>query len=383
MENWIMNNSGIISQYGFLFQRKVFVLYILENMGVKQRFCFEGRDDVEIAADKKIYTLYDSPSHCIQVKSGVVDSTCFCKVIGNWLLLDNLEEEAFTLFIENDLGFKWSVPKIIESVKKFVLNGKNQKETAIAKNVYEKYAEDIEHNDCGQLTEDIRKILDAIHIEQCSVEEIDRRLENVFFENHCQDIVEYEQAKKKRLEKFIQYINQQIDDTIKEKKTYSLIFPELMRILTLVYDEINDHRYVVNVTYLKNSLKKEAEKIVGERKRREVKQLFLVDSKDAFVVEGIVNELFYQDFRDIYVDKKLTEILNLEQFAKENYDEALFEIEGEPKPRELYIKTTTKSIESEILPNGPMYRKGCYVYLTGDDVDGEKQLTWGEYNETE
>lgn len=52
-----MNESGITSQYGFLFQRKVFVLYVLENMNVKQRFCFEGKDDVEIAADEKIYEL--------------------------------------------------------------------------------------------------------------------------------------------------------------------------------------------------------------------------------------------------------------------------------------------------------------------------------------
>ena len=55
-----MNNSGIISQYGFLFQRKVFVLYILENINVKQRFCYEGKDDVEVASDKKIYALYET-----------------------------------------------------------------------------------------------------------------------------------------------------------------------------------------------------------------------------------------------------------------------------------------------------------------------------------
>lgn len=52
-----MNEGGIISQYGFLFQRKVFVLYVLENMNVKQRFCFEGKDDVEITADEKISSI--------------------------------------------------------------------------------------------------------------------------------------------------------------------------------------------------------------------------------------------------------------------------------------------------------------------------------------
>lgn len=54
-----MNESGITSQYGFLFQRKVFVLYVLENMNVKQRFCFEGKDDVEIAADEMIKCILD------------------------------------------------------------------------------------------------------------------------------------------------------------------------------------------------------------------------------------------------------------------------------------------------------------------------------------
>ena len=383
MEDLTMNNSGIISQYGFLFQRKVFVLYILENINVKQRFCYEGKDDVEVASDKKIYALYDSPNQCIQVKSGTVDSACFCQVVGNWLLLKSLEESSLILFVENDLGFEWSIPKLVDLIKNFVLNGKVRKATSIANKVYNLYLEDIENNDSKQLKEDIERILTIIYIDKCSVEEIDRRLEEVFFRNHCQDIIEYELAKKKRLEKFIQYINQQIDDAIVEKKTYSLIFPELMRTLTRVCDEISDHKYIANVACLKKSFKDKAEKIVDDRKQREVKQLFLVDHNDAFVIDGIVNELFYKDFRDVYVDKQFIKISNMEQFAKQNFDEALFEIEGEPTPRELYLKTTSKVIESDILPNGPMYRKGCYIYLTGDDINDDTQLTWGKYNETE
>lgn len=285
--------------------------------------------------------------------------------------------------MENDLGFEWSIPKLVDLIKDFVLNGKGQKVTSIANKVYNLYLDDIENNDSKQLKENIERILTLIYIDKCSVKEIDRRLEEVFFRNHCQDIIEYELAKKKRLEKFIQYINQQIDDAIVEKKTYSLIFPELMRTLTRVCDEISDHKYIVNVACLKKSFKDKAEKIVDDRKQREVKQLFLVDHNDAFVIDGIVNELFYKDFRDVYVDKQFIKISNMEQFAKENFDEALFEIEGEPTPRELYLKTTSKVIESDILPNGPMYRKGCYIYLTGDNINDDTQLTWGKYNETE
>ena len=95
-----MNESGITSQYGFLFQRKVFLLYVLENMNTKQRFCFEGKDDVEIVEDEKIYELDSSASNCVQVKSGVVDQNCFSKVVGNWLLLSDVKPELYTLFVE-------------------------------------------------------------------------------------------------------------------------------------------------------------------------------------------------------------------------------------------------------------------------------------------
>lgn len=75
------------------FQRKIFVLYVLENMNVKQRFCFEEKDDVEIEADEKIYELDASESNCVQVKSGKLEQSCFSKVVGNWLLLNSVSNK--------------------------------------------------------------------------------------------------------------------------------------------------------------------------------------------------------------------------------------------------------------------------------------------------
>ena len=46
-----MKNAGITAQYGFLFQRKAFILFALENAGTKQTFTFEGKDDIEISAE--------------------------------------------------------------------------------------------------------------------------------------------------------------------------------------------------------------------------------------------------------------------------------------------------------------------------------------------
>ena len=75
-----MNNAGITAQYGFLFQRKAFVLFALENTGTKQTFTFEGKDDVEISTNECIYSVKTADSNYIQVKSGTVDESCFCKI---------------------------------------------------------------------------------------------------------------------------------------------------------------------------------------------------------------------------------------------------------------------------------------------------------------
>ena len=376
-----MDKSGITSQYGFLFQRVVFVLYVLENMNVKQNFYFEGKDDVEISVNDKIYELYTSSSHCVQVKSGVVDSGCFNKVIGNWLLLNDSEKVEYTLFVENELKIEWSVDSIVHDVFDFISAGKTKKKNAIARKVYEKYKDDIEKKNAEKLKDDIKGIIEKMKLDKCSMDELCSRLEKVYFENHCQDIKDYEIAKKKRLEKFIYYINKQIDDSVKQKKTYSLSFSELMKILMQAFEEVNDYSYKANIALLKPAFAEKAKRIVEEKKTREVKQLFLVNSEDAFVIKGIVNELFYKDFRENFADTRALDVSNIEAIAKDNHENVFYELEGDIVPKMVYDATVAKSIDSDLLPKGPMYQNGCYIYLTGKNINKEIQITWGEDGE--
>ena len=381
-EVYIVNESGITSQYGFLFQRKVFVLYVLENMNVKQRFSFEGKDDVEISEDEKIYELDSSESNCVQVKSGKVDKNCFSKVIGNWLLLDCVKSQKYTLFVENELEIDMSMDSIICEMLSFVEKGKSEKKTSIANKIYEQYKDDVNDNESNKLKDDIRNIVNRITIDKCSMDELDLRLETVFFEKYCTDILEYDIAKKKRLEKFMQDINKQIDESIKRKKTYSLVFAELIKLIVTVSEEISDKSYTVDVKLLKPVFAEKAKMIVNERKRREVNQLFLVNSKEEFVLRGIVNEIFYKDFREVFAEQKSLDISNLEEFARENYDIAKDELGVECTPKKLYDRTTVTPIDSDILPKGSMYRNGCYIYLTSDEIDEDLQIGWGEESES-
>lgn len=376
-----MNNAGITAQYGFLFQRKAFILFALENAGTKQTFTFEGKDDIEISADEGIYSVKASDSSYIQVKSGTVNQSCFCKIICNWLLLDKAPSDAIVLFIENQLETLVG-NDTKDVILEYIMQGKVKKKSSIAWKTYNKFQNIIEENQ-DALLNTIEQFLRSMEIHICSMDELDRRLEKAFFENYCRDITEYELAKSKRLERFISYINQEIDNTLKYQKPCTLLYSDLMKMIMTSSDEINDHRYVAKIPELKKRAKSKATQLVEDNTIREVRQLYLVDKHDEFVIDGIVHELIYKDFRDIYISQKEVEIINLEQNAYENYMNAKFFLD-EPEssiPKRVYQRTVEMPIGDSLLPDGPVYRKGCYIFLTGDDIAEESQISWGDYDE--
>lgn len=376
-----MNNAGITAQYGFLFQRKAFVLFALENTGTKQTFTFEGKDDVEISTNECIYSVKTADSNYIQVKSGTVDESCFCKIICNWLLLDKIPSDTLILFAENQLEVPISnITK--DAILEYILKGKEKKKSSIARKTYNKF-QDIIETDRDAFLEIIDRHLQAIKLQVCSMDNLDRRLESAFFDNYCQDITEYELAKSKRLDRFISYINQEIDTALKSKEPCTLLYPDLIKIIMKTCDEINDQRYVAKIPELKKRVKGEATRLVEDNVIREVRQLYLVDKHDEFVIDGIVHEMLYKDFRDVYIAQREVEIINLEQNAYENFTTAKFSLD-EPEsfiPKKVYQRTIETPIGDSLLPDGPVYRKGCYIFLTGEDIDKDSQITWGDYDE--
>ncbi len=373
-----MNNGGIVSQYGFLFQRKAFVLYILKNMNKKQRFVFEGKDDIEIASNECIHTIYDPDDFYIQVKSGNVSEYCFSRVICNWLLLEDAEMSKYELIIENDLSFVVESKERVQKILEFIISGKSKKSTSIARKTYDKFKEKILNNRL-ELEGIILAMLTNVKKSIYSMEDIDSELFDNFSTDYCSDIIDYPLAKQKRLERFIYYIDKDIDNSIKDKRSYTLIYSDIMKYIIRVSREISDNTYVVDLKQIKKRMESEAKKIVTEGNVREVNQLSLVDDSEGFIIDGIVRELIYKDFREIFIEQKEVEISNIELIAKENHDAAVFMLGGKPcNPKEVYNKTIQTPIESSLLPNGSIYRNGCYVYLTGDQIDDDTLITWGE-----
>ena len=97
-------SAGITSQYGFLYQRYVFIKTVLDSVGMDRFFVYEGKDDIDISEDDSIISVGVSNGSFIQVKSGTVTTDCWAKVIGNWLLIDD-GKSSYKAILENELSF--------------------------------------------------------------------------------------------------------------------------------------------------------------------------------------------------------------------------------------------------------------------------------------
>lgn len=376
-----MDNAGITAQYGFLFQRKAFILHALENAHTKQLFTFEGKDDIDVTTEESLCLYQEPNARCIQVKSGHVDEDCFSKVICNWFLLDAGMDVPLQLICEHPLEFSLD-DALIQKITDYIIEGKNKKRSAIARKVYDSLESIIKTN-VDEVHAQIRNLFSRVTIDVYDMARLDSRLEKVFFSTYCSDILEYELAKEKRLNRLISYINEEIDIAIKAKKPYELHYPNLMRLIMKVAEEISDHCYSIDILELKKQSIEDAKRIVVEKATREVKQLYLVNRQEAFVIDGIVQELMYKDFRDVFVENRTVEISNIEQNAFENYSSAKFALDDSElaDPKKIYNQTVRLPIESNLMPPGIIYRKGCYIYLTGDNIDPDSQITWGENND--
>lgn len=374
-------SGGITSQYGFLFQKYVFMDTVISHASMDLFFTYEGADDIDIIPNDdtngRLFMIASSKNEFVQVKSGSVSINCWAKVLGNWLLMDDYFNSSFTLVCENAMNFSINDSTTIDSVYNYFEKGRSKKRNSIAKRVNEKFFSKYNENE-------IKNFITNITI-KCviSVVSMDTMIENIkqkVFDTYCTDIKIFEKAKQCRLERILEYLLFEIEESIKNKKKYTLTFSKLMELVRRVQTEISDNKYSVNTSKIRKRKKSEAERLVQEDSIREIRQLKLVRDDLGFITSELVNELLYKDFREVYADGGI-EIANIEDIAYTNYQETVFESDSTPSAKDLFFNTVKKEIHSSIMENSPIYRKGCYVYLTGEGIDEEKQITWGGVDE--
>jgi len=263
--------AGITSQYGFLYQRYVFIKLVLENAGMEKFFVYEGIDDIDISEEQQISSVRESDNTFVQVKSGTVTQECWAKIIGNWLLIEE-ENPTYKIILENELAFDIRSDEIIKTVYDYFARGATKKTTSIANKIYRKFFQEKKQFDVD-LIDIIQKIVDRASCEVISFEIMKSGIEETFKTIYCQDIKVYEMAKVCRCERFVECVNTSIDEAISRKKSFTLKYQDLINFVGKVRDEISDRQFTVDIGEMKKRKKPEAERLLNSDSLREVRQL--------------------------------------------------------------------------------------------------------------
>ena len=371
--------AGITSQYGFLYQRYVFIKILLDNIGEGKFFTYEGKDDIEISEKESIVSISISCNTFCQVKSGTVTRDCWAKIIGNWLLIDN-EKSVYKVILENKLTFDYHSKEIVSEVSKYFFEGKNKNSNSIANKVYKKFIIDYKNTE-KDFQEKILMIVSKITYEVFSLETLKENIVEKFKSVYCSDIKTFELAKNCRCNRFFDYIHNEINEAIEKKKSYNLKYQKFISIINKVVGDISDTKYRVEISEIKKKKRPVAESLMNKNECREIKQLRLVNSDSGFIIGELVKELLYKDLREVYFENNNTLISNIEETAHSNFEDVVHKLSNCSKPKQVFDETVEKDIPLSIVDNSSIYRYGCYTYLTSDEVDKDKQITWGQENE--
>lgn len=314
-------SAGIASQYGFLYQRYIFIKTVLDNVGVDNFFIYEGIDDIDVLEANGIFSIKFPNNSYVQVKSGNVSRDCWAKVIGNWLLADK-ENSSHRLILENGLTFDIQEKEIIAGVYDYFIKGAKKAASSIANKVYKRFIEGKAVSE-EVLKNKIAELSQQMSCEVLPFELLKKDIEANFKTIYCPDIKVYEMAKTCRCERFIDYVNASIDEAVSKKNSFILRFADFMSIIHKVSSEISDGKYIIDIGETKKRKKTEAEKLMSSDARREVRQLRLVNPNSGFIINELLKTLLYRDLRDVYVASGSTLISNIEETAFSNYEDAI------------------------------------------------------------
>ncbi|MBL1059369.1 MULTISPECIES: hypothetical protein [Lactobacillus] len=376
------NDGGIKAQYGFYFQKLVFIWYMLSNVSRTNNFVYEGKEDIDIDEndeDTNLVSFKNENLEDIQVKSGKVTRLIWAKVVENWMVLE--DQNRKTLVAENDFEYEINSDETINYILKNIKEGKQKKKTAISRQAYDNLNNKFGYNE-DQWKKQIQNTVNNAKIIVKSLDEVEKEIENTYKADYCSDICTYEEAKNLRVDSFKKECINRIEKFMGKKRPAVFKYNDVTAITLMVNDNISDHKYQVNVEELTPNKRKTANQLLSKERLREITQLKAVNPDPNFIVRELVREVFYKDFREVYADTtKKTEIGNLEYEAFSNYEDTKDDLkfDGKYTSHNLFLRTTQKNLmTSQLFPGGPIYNHGCYVYMTGQNINKDIRISWKE-----
>lgn len=376
-------SSGITSEFGYVYQRKVFLnILIKQCFNVDDAFTYEGIDDVSYTIGRPdLLNSIRFKKTAIQCKTGDLPYCDFLKAFENWVLIDELQEE-YLLYSEKELSFNYSLETIIEDIHRnlfdYFNNHKKKSRKAILNRILKRFHFKDGKPIDNSLSEKVTAIFRRFKPNSIEYEALIADTSEFWIKNRIRDCPENLSICERRLDLFASRINNLIDNNESKRVSTTVSYATFEEMFQKVLLEINeDTPYSIDyVSFKKDKFNKI---ILDDRIMKSREGIFLskvFNNDNVRVVGHLINECYYRDLRTHYIRQSENDkIAYAEEAAFENY-------QGARPDNDLWVyfdSVTRKDIGSSIIVNN-QYRVGCYVFLSSDDCPEDVFIDWGGTN---
>lgn len=369
-----MPDGGITSQFGFEYQKTVFINTIVEKMQMDRKFSYEYLDDISFEDSELLGTMINE-NYLIQCKTGTVNDETLVHVYANWLKYPI--QEKYFLYSENEIksknDYRTIRNKMFEKITNYKITKKSNKNSIIFI-LKKKYNLFDSWNDIKCFLRDLKCIFDKTEIKESNNTIIENETQKKFIDNYCHDLV-LNAPKNKRYERFAEIIIDRIRKSLLNREKFTIDFKEYNAILFDIAKSINDEKYEITFFTFKKNKEKLLNDLLSSREGKFLKKMF---ENDKVIADYLLSELYYQDLRNFYNDsEKKDDIENIEYRAYINYEE---EKDSFDDYKDIFKNVIKKQIDDKILCN-KNYNNGCYIYLSSDYAPNDFFIDWCGENE--
>lgn len=369
------NNGGIFSLAGFAYQIKVFILQV-PKLKMGDVLEYETIDDValKMTADKideyedELCSILTTTSRrAIQVKKTQITKSIAKKVVKNWILADNNNDdiEQFMLVTDRevvtDVFADLDVDDIFEEIN--VATGKKSIDARVKLIGYTEV----------ELKQKVRDIVSKAIIKKYENidEEIENKFEDFFIRFGVREATYY-----LRIKEFIQQITVEIIDSVGKGQAYRLTYNSMSKIKNRILTNYTDEKWEPSFSQFRR-LKKVNLEDLAVIKSREYQQLQTCESlKEEDIYRHLQWGEYYVNSKRGYYERGMASLVDdLENTAYDNFCDAKMELRNraEDTPDNRLIETKSKSNSNAV---DEQIKYGVCINLTSEDTDESIQISW-------
>lgn len=380
-QNNVNTSGGSVSDFGFAYQRLVFIKILIDNcFNLSDSFEYEGADDVSFSSKEDNLYSVSFKKTAIQCKTGNLGYDTFLKMFENWALIG--DQDKYILFTENALEFEYNQTTIKESIKEnvtqYMLSSKKKSKKSLLWRLANKYG----FKNGGFSNNDIDLKIDSIFNNFCNPIVMDYKMifektKESFIKDRIHDCKGNKTICERRFDYLISKINTIINNNESKRIKTTICFSDFNRILQNSILEINENKPYLReyVSFKKTNYDRicENEGIMNSLEGKLLKKIF---DDEKSVVTHLVYEYYYKDLRDNYINNDENDKIDYaEMTAFENY----LDTKRSDDLREYFDSVVNKDIQSPIIVNS-QYRKGCYIFLSSESCSDDVFIDWGCHN---